>query len=372
VQYRHRHRARCHPERTRPLPSDAEGRGYSKDLNVTTNVGVGHLPSSAGILFTRSLVGQARVRYFVAVLMGAILIAGCSRPAQTVAAQQAPPAPFEYVDTWGSHGDGPGQFEKPVAMASDGESIIYVADAATGFIHKFSPSGEPRLSFQDDRTNMHPVDIAVDAGAAIYVADGRRGTVAIFFSDGVRHRELRPGATVAVRASMHIAVDAYGTIYVAARHPYGIHKFTPGLRLIGTWGGATAKNAPPGAQIDNPTALAVGPDGFVYVSESAQPEIKVYDGGGTLLRTVVVPTDTDPQLTGVAVNHKFIFAVGASHPSVYVWSLDGAYQRTQDLSAWVPGTGSSIVRKIAVTPANDLLLLDTAAARVFRFRLHLQ
>lgn len=302
-------------------------------------------------------------------------VAGCSRPAQTAAAQQPAPPPFEHVDTWGSHGDGPGQFSKPVAMASDGESIIYVADAATGFIHKFSPSGEPRLSFQDDRSNMHPVDIAVDAGGAIYVADGRRGTVAIFFSDGMRHRELRPGAPSAVRESMHIAVDAYGTIYVAAKHPYGIHKFTPGLRLIGSWGGGTAKNAPtdapPNAPIDNPTALAVGSDGFVYVSESAQPEIKVFDTAGALQRTVVVPTDTDPQLTGIAVNRRFIFAVGASHQSVYVWSLDGEYRLTQDLSAWVPGTGAGIVRKIVVTPANDLLLLDTAAARVFRFRLHL-
>ena len=308
-------------------------------------------------------------------------IAGCSRPAETAAAQQAVSPPFEYVDTWGSHGDGPGQFNKPVAMAGDGESIIYIADAATGFVHKFSPSGEPRLSFQDDRTDMHPVDIAVDAGAAIYVADGRRGTVAIFFSDGMRHRELRTGALSAIRESVHIAVDAYGTIYIAAKHPYGIRKFSPALRLIGSWGGATTKNAaaknatanaPPNAPIDNPTALAVGPDGLVYVSESSQPEIKVYDAAGSLQRTAVLPTDTDPQLTGLAVNRKFIFAVGASHPSVYVWSLDGSFQRTQDLSAWVPGTGSSIVRKIAVTPANDLLLLDTAAARVFRFRLHLQ
>ena len=308
----------------------------------------------------------------VAFLCISWFIAGCSHAAQSATAAQSPPPPFEYVDTWGSHGDGPGQFEKPVAMASDGESIIYIADAATGFIHKFSPSGEPRLSFQDDRTNMHPVDIAVDAGAAIYVADGHRGTVAIFFSDGMRHRELRTAAPAAVRESMHIAVDAYGTIYVAARHPYGIRKFSPALRPIGSWGGGTAKQAPiADAQIDTPSALAVGPDGLVYLSESTQPEIKVYDPGGTLQRTIVLATDTNPQLTGLAVNRKFIFAVAASHPSVYVWSLDGAHRLTQDLSAWVPGAGSTIVRKIVVTPANDLLLLDTAAARVFRFHLHL-
>jgi len=256
-------------------------------------------------------------------------------------------------------------------MTCDGESIIYVADAATGFIHKFSPSGEPRFSFQDDRSNLHPADIAVDAGAAIYVADGRRGTVAIFFFDGMRHRELRTNALSAERESLHIAVDAYGTIFVTAKHPYGVRKFSPGLRPSGSWGGATAKGAPIGVQIDNPTALSVGPDGLVYVSDVGQSDIKVYDASGTLQRTVVVPTDTDPNLTGVAVNHKFILAVGTSHPSVYVWSLDGSFQRTLDLSTWVPGVGSSIVRKIVVTPANDLLLLDTAAARVFRFRLHL-
>jgi len=299
-------------------------------------------------------------------LVTSVFVAACSRPSQTAAAPPPPPA-FEYLDAWGSQGDGPGQFVKPVAMASDGESIIYIADAATGFIHKFSSSGEPRLSFQDDRTNLRPADIAVDAGAAIYVADGRRATVAIFFSDGMRHRELRTGAPSAVRESLHIAVDAYGTIYVAAKHPYGIRKFSPGLRLIGSWGGAAAKDA----AIDNPTALAVGPDGLVYVSELARPEIKVYDVTGAPQRTVVVPTDSDPQLTGIAVNRKFIFAVGTSHPSVYVWALDGSFRMTQDLSTWVPGVGASVTRKIVVTPAGELLLLDTAAARVFRFRLHL-
>jgi hypothetical protein len=168
---------------------------------------------------------------------------------------------------------------------------------------------------------------------------------------------------------MHIAVDAYGTIYVTAKRPYGLHKFSPALRPAGSWGSGAVKEA----AIDNPSSLAVGPDGLVYLSESAQPQIKVFDATGTPQRTLPAPADaSDAQFTGLAVNHKFIFAVSATHPSVYVWSLDGSYRLTQDLSTWVPGAGSGIVRKIVVTPANDLLLLDTTAARVFRFRLHLQ
>src|SRR5256885_9450351 len=150
----------------------------------------------------------ARVGHgFLVVSLLALSSAACSRSAQTASAP-APPPPVEYVDTWGSHGDGPGQFDAPVAMASDGESIIYVADSASGYIHKFSPSGEPRLSFQDDRMNLQPVDIAVDAGAAIYVADSRHGTVVVFFSDGMHHRQLRARSLAGARDSMHVGVDS--------------------------------------------------------------------------------------------------------------------------------------------------------------------
>ncbi len=184
----------------------------------------------------------------------------------------------------------------------------------------------------------------------------------------MRHRELRTGALSAVRESLHIAVDPYGTIFVTAKHPFGVRKFSPALRLIGSWGGAAANEA----AVENPSALSVGPDGLIYLSESAQPQIKVYDPTGTPQRTLSAPADAaDAQLTGVAVSKKFVFAVSATHPSVYVWALDGSFHMTQDLSTWVPGAGATVTRKIVVTPAGELLLLDTAAARVFRFRLHL-
>jgi hypothetical protein len=290
---------------------------------------------------------------------------GCSRPAQTAAAQ-APPPPLEYVDAWGTHGDGPGQFSAPVAIATDGESITYIADAASGYIHKFSASGEPRLSFQDDRMNLHPADIAVDAGAAIYVADSKLAAVVIFFSDGMHHRALRGGLLSAAKGSMRIGVDAYGTMYVTGKRPFGVRRFGPGLRWQGNWGAGA------NSTVENPSALAVGPDGLVYISESERPQIQVFATSGTLQRTISTPTEAGAaQLSGVAVNAKYVFAVNATHPSVFVWALDGTYRLTQDLSQWIPGDGSTVARKIVVTPAGDLLVLDPAATRVFRFHLHL-
>jgi hypothetical protein len=289
----------------------------------------------------------------------------CSRPAQTAMAQ-APAPLFEYVDAWGSHGDGPGQLSAPVAMATDGESIIYIADAASGYVHKFSASGEPRLSFQDDRMNLRPSDIAVDAGAAIYVADSRLAAVVIFFSDGMHHRALRGGLLSGAKGSMHLGVDAYGTMYVTAKRPFGVRRFGPGLRWQGNWGGGAD------SAVEYPSALAVGPDALLYISESERPQIKVFDTHGKLQRTISTPTEAGAaELSGIAVNAKYVFAAGATQPSIFVWALDGTFRLTQDLSQWIPSDGSSVARKIVVTPAGDLLVLDPAATRVFRFRLHL-
>ena len=305
-------------------------------------------------------------RLFFFPLSVVLCVAACSRPAQTAARAPQPP-PLEYVDAWGTHGDGPGQLNEPVAMAADGETNIYIADAGNGYIHKFSISGEPRLSFQDDRGNLRPVDIAVDAGAAIYVADAHRGTVVIYFSDGMHHRELRLGSGALVRDSLRIGVDAYGTIFATAKRPFGVHKFTTALRAAGSWGGTAAKEA----GVLDPSALVVGPDGLVYVNDLGRSEIAVYDGRGTPQRTLTLPANAaDTQLDGIAVDAKYVFAVDTKHPNLHVWALDGTYRMSEDLSAWIHAIPAG-PRKLAVTPAGELFVLDIAAPRVFRFRLHL-
>jgi hypothetical protein len=119
--------------------------------------------------------------------------------------------------------------------------------------------------------------------------------------------------------------------------------------------------------------LAVGPDSRVYIIDSTatSSRIKIYTSSGALAQTISPPSDSaDAQLTGLAVNSNYIFAVDAGHPFVHIWTLDGTYRMKQDLSAWIPGTAVS-PRKIVVTPAGELLVLDTKEARVFRFRLHL-
>lgn len=303
-----------------------------------------------------------------AVFLVAWLSIACSRGTNTVAPTPAPSA-IEYFAAWGTRGDGPGQLDVPVAMAVDNDSNVFVADAGSGYIQKFSVGGEPRLSFQDDRLNVHPTDIAVDAGGGIYVADGKRGNIQIYAPDGKHYMELGTGAPPAVRPSLRIAVDAYGTLYVAGTKPFEIRKWNAGSRHLEVWAGGPT--GPGLGGVEDPAALTIGGDGLVYESEAASGEIKVYGVSGDLVRTVTLPGDSGgARFSGIATNGKFIFAADARDPVLHVWKLDGSDYLREDLSSWISG-GVETKRKIAVTPSGKLLILDPLSCRVLRFRLHL-
>ena len=66
-----------------------------------------------------------------------------------------------------------------------------------------------------------------------------------------------------------------------------------------------------------------------------------------------------------ALERVGLHAIVLRRPENFAWYSGGADNRVDHASP----TG---VAEIVVTPAGDLLLLDTAAARVFRFHLHLQ
>src|ERR1700684_3094036 len=113
--------------------------------------------------------------------LGALLIFICilstAGPGQTEthALQQKPVGlALEYIGEWGSQGDGPGQLQDPASIAADTLGNVFIADPATGFIHKFAPRGEALLSFQQDGLK-HPQSIAAaDGHIQVFDADASK------------------------------------------------------------------------------------------------------------------------------------------------------------------------------------------------------
>jgi streptogramin lyase len=301
-------------------------------------------------------------------LLGILLAAlgpGCGKQPPMATAAVAPPPPLEYAGAWGMRGTGPGQLNAPVGMAADAAGNVYIADAGNACVSKFSALGEPRLSFQDDRLNLHPVSIAVDGGGAIYLGDGVRGSVIIYRPDGSRLREMRLGVQGEISGTLRVAVDAEGHICVAGKKPFGLRKYTWRGRPVSPWKNSAATGAASG----EPAGLAAGPDGLLYVSDAARSVIRVYQRDGTLLRMLTAPGGGVP-FAGIAVNAQWIVATDPRGHALHVWTSGGAYRLRADLSPWITATDPS-PQAVALTPGGECLVLDAPGARVLRFRLHL-
>ena len=93
-----------------------------------------------------------------------------------------------FLKNWGEHGTGPGELDGPSGMAFDGEDNLYVADQQNSRIQKFTGDGRPLMSFGsegagDGQLNL-PWGVTVAPNCDVYVADWGNDRVQRFSPDG--------------------------------------------------------------------------------------------------------------------------------------------------------------------------------------------
>ncbi|MBI5109855.1 MAG: hypothetical protein HZA62_14045 [Rhodocyclales bacterium] len=88
----------------------------------------------------------------------------------------------------GPRGNGPGQFNIPLAAATARDGTIYVADSGNFRIQAFGPTGDFKFQFGGLGTSIgnfsRPRAISLDAEGNVYVGDGGFNNVQIFNSAG--------------------------------------------------------------------------------------------------------------------------------------------------------------------------------------------
>jgi len=330
------------------------------------------LPAEA-IFWTR---GRARRRWgslalATAAFAGMLYACGCSGRATHAAAA---PVPLQFVGAWGTKGTGPGQLDDPTSIATDVRGNVYVADPGSEFIDKFQPSGTPLLAFQYPRLH-YPQSIAVDRGGAIYVSDPVRASVFVFLPDGTLYREIRLLARSNEENTIDVAVDDSGDMNVLDVDASKLYDFSPRFRLEHVWRPGAGSTGGPG----RPTFVMSGPGDAIYVAGMAQNSLSRFDEGKFSSQISLAPDPptgasvdppSTPALTRIgdqfAISSNFVFLADPDGKTLHVWTLSGKPQGDFDLSAQL-GVDQHSAPPIAVTPANDLLVLDTRQARVFRY-----
>jgi sugar lactone lactonase YvrE len=187
---------------------------------------------------------------------------------------------FGPLASFGEFGSGPGQLSSPRQAAVDAAGDVYVADAGNDRIAVFAGDGTFLRTFGEDL--QEPADIALDEDGRAFVADSGNGRIAVFPTADTPFF-IGQGA---LGEPSGVAVDG-STVYVADSGENSIDVFDDGGEFLRSFGSAT---------LAAPRDVIVGPDGDLYVADYDNGEVDVYAKDGDLRDSFgdAVPGDLGP------------------------------------------------------------------------------
>jgi DNA-binding beta-propeller fold protein YncE len=172
-----------------------------------------------------------------------------------------------------------------ITVGPDGS--LYVVDTGNHRILKFAADGTQIASWTQNFVEPWDVDVALDG--SVYVADTWNHRIVHLDADGnllnawgsfgeyTSGGNVGPGAFYGPRG---IAVGADGLIYVADTGNKRIQVFQPDGRFVRQWGGGGAL----AGYLDEPVGIALGPGGEVYVADTWNRRVQVFTTGGAFVR----------------------------------------------------------------------------------------
>ena len=212
----------------------------------------------------------------------------------------------EYISTFGSYGEEPGQFIWPVGIALDKDTNVYVTDEWLHRITKYDKDGE-YLShwgihgFEDGELNR-PSGISIGQDATMYIVDSRNNRVQKFSLDGKFLGKFGTAGSSDGEFNLPwgICLDAEDNVFVADwRNDRGqsVTKDGKWLATFGTSGtlnnggdcsnavvkgGITLSEAPVG-QFNRPTGVCVDQDGDIYIADWLNNRVQVLTPDGRFI-----------------------------------------------------------------------------------------
>lgn len=180
--------------------------------------------------------------------------------------------------------EGPGKLTGAVGVAVTREGRIFVADAAARAVFSYSREGKYTATLGSPGELESPSGIAVDEGTKrIYVADMKKHRIAAYsLTDNRLIRTIGGRGTSGegkFNFPTNLAVDSKGSLYVADTGNFRVQVFDRDGRFVRSIG---KLGSLPGF-FARPKGVAVDSDNHLYVVDAAFQNVQVFDVDGRLL-----------------------------------------------------------------------------------------
>ena len=191
----------------------------------------------------------------------------------------------DHVELIGNHRQA--NFGMIAGVALDDDDRLFVADTSLHHVVVFSPAHEVEATFGTDAL-VRPSGIAIDReNRFVYVADTGNDCVDVFDADNYKflrtigkpsrkHDQTEPG-TFALPEGVAVGPD--GNVFVADTFNDRVEIFDADGQFISTFG----KNGDGPADFERPKGIAIDCDGHIWVVDAAQNRVKVFNQQGRLL-----------------------------------------------------------------------------------------
>jgi DNA-binding beta-propeller fold protein YncE/4-amino-4-deoxy-L-arabinose transferase-like glycosyltransferase len=178
-------------------------------------------------------------------------------------------------------------FNNPRGITIGPDGFLYVADAGNHRIQKFTFAGEYIASWSQNFSEPWDVDVAPDG--SIYVADTWNHRIMHLDADG---NPLNAWGTFGEHTSggnvgqsefygpRGVAVGPDDAVYVADTGNKRVQVFDPDGQFTRQWGGGGAL----AGYLDEPVGIDLGPRNEVYVADTWNRRVQVFTTGGVSLR----------------------------------------------------------------------------------------
>ncbi len=181
---------------------------------------------------------------------------------------------------------GDAMFDNEHGLAVDADDNLWVTDANTHVVEKYSPEGELLMTLgikgeagEDEQRFNKPTDVEVGPDGSVYVTDGYgNNRVVKLDADGafVTAWGVKGEASGEFDTPHGIAIDADGKVYVADRGNSRLQVFDADGEFLAAW-----KND----EIGRPWGVDVTPDGNIVLADGGDLTNTAYDRNGAVLAT---------------------------------------------------------------------------------------